>query len=181
MSTFVFLSNCIIPILLFYIVVYALIKKVSIFDSFLTGARDGVRVAAELVPTMVGLFVGIGILRASGFLDWFAKGVSKIISFVGVTESVLPAELWPVIFTRPFSASAATGLVLDLFEAYGPDSFIGLAASLILSCSETVVYTMSVYFGSVKISKTRYTLAGGLLASAVGMTVSIVLANIMTK
>lgn len=176
-----FLSNCIIPILLLYIVVYALIKKVSVFDSFLAGAEEGVMVAVKLIPTMVGLFVGIGVLRASGFLEWFAEGISYMLEFVGVTDKQLPSQLWPVIFTRPFSASAATGLVLDLFENYGPDSFIGLAASLILSCSETVIYTMSVYFGSIKVCKTRYTLVGGLLSTAVGVTVSIILANVMAK
>ena len=179
MSALTFLSNCIMPILLLYIVTFALVKRVNVFDSFLTGAKEGVQVAVNLIPTMVGLFVGIGVLRASGFLEWLSESFSRCLSVIGITESMLPAELIPVIFTRPLSASAATGLALDLFENYGPDSFIGFAASLILSCSETVVYTMSVYFGSVKITKTRYTLAGGLLATFVGVVVSLIIANVM--
>lgn len=179
MSAFMFLSNCIMPLLLLYIVMYALSKRVNIFDSFLSGAEDGVKVALHLIPTMVGLFVGIGVLRASGFLDWLARLVSTLLEMIGISEDILPAQLLPVIFTRPLSSSAATGLALDLFENYGPDSFIGLAASLILSCSETVVYTMSVYFGSVKISKTRYILAGGLLDTLIGVVVCIILAKLM--
>lgn len=179
MSAFMFLSNCIMPLLLLYIVTFALVKRVNVFDSFLGGAKEGVQVAVNLIPTMVGLFVGIGVLRASGFLDWLSGLVSSLLSIIGISENVLPSQVLPVIFTRPLSASAATGLALDLFENYGPDSFIGLTASLILSCSETVVYTMSVYFGSVKITKTRYTLAGGLLDTLVGVVVCIVLANLM--
>lgn len=179
MSAFMFLSNCIMPILLLYIVVFAMLKKVNVFDSFLQGAEEGVKVAIHLVPTMIGLFVGIGVLRASGFLDWLSSFASYLLSLIGINERVLPAQLLPVIFTRPLSSSAATGLALDLFENYGPDSFIGVAASLILSCSETVVYTMSVYFGSVGISKTRYTLAGGLLDTLVGVIACLVLANMI--
>lgn len=179
MSAFTFLSNCIMPVLLLYIVSFALLKRVNVFDSFLNGAREGVQVAVNLIPTMVGLFVGIGVLRASGFLDWISQIFSYLLSLVGISERVLPAQLLPVIFTRPLSASAATGLALDLFENYGPDSFIGLTASLILSCSETVVYTMSVYFGSVGISRTRYTLAGGLLDTLAGVVVCIILAHLM--
>ena len=179
MNALIFLSNCIIPILLFYIVAYAVLKRISVFDSFLKGAKDGIKVASELVPTMVGLFIGIGILRSGGFLDWISKLLAKAAGFAGITQEILPAQLWPVILTRPFSASAATGLALDLFEAYGPDSFIGLAASLILSCSETILYTMSVYFGSVKITKTRYTLAGGLFSCFAGVAASIIFAHMM--
>jgi len=179
MSAFMFLSNCIMPLLLLFIVMFALSKRVNVFDSFLVGAEDGVKVALHLIPTMVGLFVGIGVLRASGFLDWFAGIVSEVLSSIGITEELLPGQLLPVIFTRPLSSSAATGLALDLFENYGPDSFIGLAASLILSCSETVVYTMSVYFGSVGVTKTRYTLAGGLLDTVIGVVLCLILANLM--
>lgn len=179
MSTFLLLSNCIMPMLLLYIVVLALLKRVNVFDSFLIGAKDGAGVAMGLIPTMIGLFIGIGILRESGFLDCLSELVSGLLAMLGIKKNVLPSQLLPVIFTRPLSASAATGLALDIFENYGPDSFIGISASLILSCSETVVYTMSVYFGSVKISKTRYTLAGGLLDTLVGVIACMILANLM--
>lgn len=181
MSVFIFLSNCIIPVLVFYIVVNGLLKKVAVFDVFLNGAGEGVQIAWNLIPTMIGLFVGIGILRESGFLSWFADTISGALSHAGITDDILPSQLWPVILTRPFSASAATGLVLDLYESYGPDSFIGFAASLILSCSETLFYTMSVYFGSVKITKTGYTVVGGLVTAAVGVTVSIIMAHLLVN
>jgi len=179
MNTFIFLSNAIMPVLLFFIVVFGLYKRVNLFDSFIEGAKEGCNVAVKLIPTMVGLFVGIGVLRASGFLDWLSRLVGVILRIFGIGEDVIPSQVLPVIFTRPFSSSAATGLALDLFETYGPDSFIGIMVSLILSCSETVIYTISVYFGSIKISKTGFALFGGLLATLVGVIASIVLANLL--
>ncbi len=179
MKVLIYLSNCILPLLLFYIILYGIGKKVPVFDVFLRGAREGVKTAASLLPALVGLYVGIHVLRASGFLDWIASLFARAAALAGIRQEVLPAQLWPLILCRPFSASAATGLALDLFQSYGPDSLTGIAASLILSCSETIIYTMSVYYGAVKITKTRYTLAGGLIACAAGTAASIVLAHMM--
>ena len=158
MSFVLFLSQAIVPILIFYIVATALMRRKNVYDEFLTGAKSGIRTVVEIMPTLIGLMVAVGVLRASGFLEMFTGMLGKCLSFCK-----FPTELLPLCIVKLFSSSGATGLLLDLYKEYGTDSYIGLAASLLLSSTETIFYTMSVYFMSVRIKKTRYTLAGALL------------------
>ncbi len=168
------LSDVLIPILLFYIVGYGIASRVKVYESFLKGAREGLKVVVEIMPTLIGLMVAVGVLRASGFLDFLAGIFSPLTARVGV-----PAQLVPVILIKLFSGSAATGLVLDIFRTYGPDSPLGLMTSLLMSCTETCFYTMSVYYMAAKVTKTRYTLAGALLATLAGTVASVILAGKM--
>ena len=167
----IYISNLIIPAVVCLIVAYGLWKGRPVFEDFIRGAKEGMKTAAGILPTLVGLMIGTGVLRASGFLDLLAEGLSRVIPV-----SLLPAQVLPVILVKLFSSSAATGLALDIFKEFGPDSLSGRMVSIILSCTETVFYTMSVYYMSVKIKKTRYTLAGALLAVFMGIIVSVVLA-----
>lgn len=128
------------------------------------------KTVVQIVPTLVGLMTAVGALRASGFLDWLGQVLTGPAAMLHIPEALVPLTL-----VRLVSNSAATGLLLDLFRTYGVDSYIGLAASVLMSSSETVLYVLSVYFGSVKITKTRYTLAGGLLATAVSLIASLVI------
>ena len=123
---------------------------------------------------LVGLMVSVGIIRASGFLDFLGEVLAMPAALLR-----LPPQLVPVILVRLVSNSAATGLVLDIFKEYGTDSQLGLMASIMMSSTETVLYCMSLYFGSVKITKTRFTLPGALLATAAGVAASAVLAGAM--
>lgn len=168
------LSNIIIPLFFFYIIAYGLIHKKSIYDDFVHGAKNGARIVVEIMPTLIGLMVAVGILRASGFFAMLTKLFGFLNKYAGI-----PSEIVPLIIVRLFSASAATGIVLDLFQTYGTDSFIGLMASIMMSSTETVFYTMSVYCMAVKVTKTRWTLPGALLATAAGMAASVVLAGWM--
>ena len=118
--------------------------------------------------------MAVGILRASGFLEFFGGLIGKITEPMG-----LPAPIVPLIFIKLFSSSAATGLVLDIFKNYGTDSYIGMMTSILMSCTETCFYTMSVYFMAAKVTKTRYTLAGALTATAAGIAASVVLAGML--
>ena len=111
------------------------------------------------MPTLIGLMIGVGILRASGFLDFISKLIAPLTELVG-----FPSELVPVTVVKMFSSSAATGLVLDIFKEYGTDSLIGTMTSLMMSSTETIFYTMSVYFMAVKVSKSRWTRASVVLA-----------------
>lgn len=174
MGLVVFLSNAVIPLLLLFIVSYGLMKKRNVYESFIKGAVDGFQTVVQIMPTLIGLMVAVGILRASGFLDFISGLLGRLLNGVG-----FPAELLPVTIVRMFSSSAATGLVLDLFKEYGPDSFIGMATSILMSCTETIFYTMSVYFMAAKVTKTRYTLAGALLATFAGIVASLFLAQMM--
>lgn len=167
-------SNIIIPVIIFYIVAYGIVMKTNVYENFIKGAKDGFHTVIQIMPTLVGLMVAVGILRASGFLD-FLGGL-----FSGLTQRIgISSDLVPLILVKMFSSSAATGLVLDIFKNHGPDSLVGMTTSIMMSCTETVFYTMSVYFMAAKVTKTRYTLPGAVLATAAGVIASIVLAGMM--
>ena len=168
------ISNLLIPILIFYIVAYGLVSKVKVYESFLKGAQNGLEVAMKMMPTLIGLLVAVGVLRASGFLDFLGGLLGQLVEPLGI-----PAPIVPLILLKLFSGSAATGMVLDLFRTYGPDSFIGTMASILMSCTETVFYTMSVYYLAAKVTKTRFTLKGAFLTLAVDIVMSIWLTNVL--
>lgn len=173
MNVLVNLSNIIIPTLIFYIVATGLAKKTDIYADFINGATSGFRTVIGIMPTLIGLMVAVGILRASGFLDFIGD------FFAIFTEPLnFPSELVPVVFVRMFSSSAATGMVMDIFKNHGPDSLIGTMTSIMMSCTETIFYTMSVYFMSAKVTKTRYTLKGALVATIAGVVASAILARL---
>lgn len=172
MSVLGHISDILIPVILFYIVAYGMVSKVKVYEAFLKGAKDGLKIVVDIMPTLIGLMVAVGVLRASGFLG-FLGGL-----FAPLTEAAgIPAQLMPLLIVKLFSSSAATGLVLDVFKVNGPDSYVGILTSILMSCTETVFYTMSVYFMAAKVTKTRYTLPGALLATLAGTVMSILLAR----
>lgn len=170
------LSNIIIPLVIFYIVAEGILAKTNIYEDFIKGAKDGFQVVIRIMPTLIGLMVAVGILRASGFLDFVGRITGRLTDSLGY-----PSELIPVTIIKMFSSSAATGLVLDLFKRYGTDSYIGLVTSIMMSCTETVFYTMSVYFMAAKVTKTRFTLTGALLSTLAGIMASVLLAQGMVS
>ena len=174
MKFLLFLSDAIIPLLIFYIVGMGLLQKQNIYDDFIKGAADGFKTVIGIMPTLIGLMVAVGILRASGFLDFLAGGMHVFTDMIH-----FPSELLPLALVKLFSSSAATGLTIDIFKEYGADSYLGRVASIMMSSTETIFYTMSVYFMTAKIKKTRYTLPGALLASITGIAVSVYLAGQM--
>lgn len=174
MNLFLHLSDIIIPATIFLIVGYGLVSHVKVYESFLTGAKDGLKIVVDIIPTLIGLMVAVGVLRASGFFELLGSVLAPITEKAG-----LPAQLLPLLIVKLFSSSAATGLVLDIFKTNGPDSYAGTLTSILMSCTETVFYTMSVYFLAAKVTKTRYTLCGALLATLAGTVASVVLASMM--
>ena len=170
MSILYYLSDCMIPFVILYLVEYGMCKKVNIFDEFIEGAKDGFLTVYKILPTLVGLMIGVGILRESGAMEWVAGLLSPLVQFLR-----FPAELLPLFIVKMFSSSAATGLLLDVYKTYGTDSYLGTLASVLMSCSETIFYTMSIYFMTAKVTKTRYTLAGALAATLAGAAASIFL------
>lgn len=170
MRLLLFFSDFCIPLLLFYMISYGLVTKTDIYKEFTEGAKDGFQVTFGILPTLIGLMTGVGMLRASGFLDFLARLLAPVAELLR-----FPSELVPLVVVKLFSSSAATGLVLDVFREFGPDSYLGKVTSLICSSTETVFYTMSVYFMAAGVKKTRYTLTGALVATAVGVAVSTLL------
>ena len=174
MKFLLILSDLMIPLVLIYILFYGYSKKTNVYDAFIDGAEEGFKTVFKIAPTLVGLMVSVGELRASGALDLLSDIISPITEKIGY-----PTEVVPLTFLRLVSSSASTGILLDLFKTYGPDSFIGKFVSVMMSSTETVFYTMSVYFMAINITKTRYTLAGALIANFAGVIASLWICNIL--
>ena len=155
-----FLSDVIIPLFIVVILMAGLLNRRNAYEDFVKGARDGLKTAVDILPTLAGLMVAVGILRASGLLDALAGVLGNCVDRIG-----FPSQLVPLAVVRMFSSSAATGLLLDVYEQFGTDSRLGRIASVMMSSSETIFYTMSIYFMTVKVKKTRWTLAGALVAT----------------
>ena len=165
------ISAYIMPFVILIIVGYGMYKKSDNYDNFVNGAEDGMRTVVSIAPTLIGLMVAVGVLRASGFLEFIAELLSGVCGKLGI-----PASIVPLIIVRLFSSSAATGLSLDIFKQFGTDSYTGLITSILMGCTETVFYTMSVYYMAARIKKTRWTLAA-LIATAAGIAASVILAR----
>lgn len=175
-----YLSNIIIPMVIFGVVILGLSTKIDMFAAFTKGAKDGFKVVYEILPTLIGLLLAVGTLRTSGILDIIGDALAKPLSVIG-----FPSQLVPLSLVKMFSSSAATGLLLDIFKKFGTDSEEGLLASILMSCSETIFYTISVYFlatGNDKnkpFEKTGWTLPGALLCTLAGMIASVIIVKMI--
>ena len=174
MDFLMYLSDFMIPLVIFYVVGIGLLMKNNVYDDFVKGAADGFKIVGNILPTLIGLMMATGILRASGALDIFSECISVVTEKIGLASEVIP-----LIVVKMFSSSAATSLLLDLYKQFGVDSQIGQLGSILMSCSETIFYTMSVYFMTANVKKTRYTLAGAMVATLAGIAASVVLVNLM--
>lgn len=168
----VWLSQMIVPLMIFWMVGMGVLAKRPVFDDFLAGTRQGMHTVGDVMPTLIGLMTAVGVLRASGLLDALGGLLQVPAGWLH-----FPEELVPITLVRLVSNSAAMGLLLDLFKSYGPDSFLGMAASIMMSCTETVFYCISIYFGAARVKRTRYVIPGALLATAAGVAASIWLAG----
>lgn len=164
------ISGALIPLIVGLIVVYGLVKRVKVMESFIIGVNDGFRVVIDILPTFLGLIVAVGALRASGALDLLGKLLTPIGRLFQMPEPLIPVAL-----TKVVSSSAATGLILDILKTFGPDSLEGRMVGIMVGSTETILYTMSVYFMAVRVKDTRYTLSGALLANLAGIIASILL------
>ena len=159
MEAMIYISNLIIPFMVFSVLFFGIGKRVNVYDAFTEGALSGLRTVLNILPSLIGLMTAVFVLRSSGIFDIFYK----------IHMGSFSANLIPLGIMRLFSSSAATSLMLDIFRTSGPDSFSGRIASVMMSCTETVFYTMSVYFLSVKATKTRHTLPCALIANMSGI------------
>lgn len=167
-----YLSDYMIPVLILYVVSMGIGAKRNVCEDFIKGAKDGLELTVRIMPTMIAMLLAVNVLRASGFLEFLAE------FFTPLAEKIhFPAPLLPLSIIKAFSGSGASGLLLDIFKEYGTDSVIGKTAALMLSSTETIFYTMSLYFVTAGIKKTRYTLPGCLLATVAGIAASVVLAK----
>lgn len=174
MKWFLIVSDLLIPMIILGILCYGILQQVAVYDVFVKGAKSGFLTVAKIIPTMVGLMVAVGILRASGLLTCLSEEIGKFTKWIG-----FPGELVPLTVVKMFSSSAATGLLLDIYKEFGTDSRNGLIASISMASTETIFYIMSVYYMTAKVTKTRYTLTGALLATFAGLAASVILAGAM--
>lgn len=170
-----YLSNLAIPISILMILIYGLIEKNKVFDTFLEGAKEGIEIVLKIFPSLIGLFVAIGALRSSGILDIIIKTISPIIELLGI-----PIQIMPLAMLRPISGSASLAIATDIIKTNGVDTIIGKIASTIMGSTETTLYTIAIYTGVVKIKKTRFVLIAALIGDIVGMLVSVVIWRIMS-
>ena len=170
-----YISNIAVPFTIFIIVVYGLIEKNKVFDSFLEGAKEGIGIVFSIFPTLIGLFVAIGALRSSGIIDLIIKIISPVTNFIG-----FPKEIMPLAILRPISGSASLAIGTDIMKTYGVDSKIGLIVATIMGSTETTLYTIAVYASVVKIKKTRFVLWAALIGDFIGILTSVVIWNILS-
>lgn len=166
----------IVPLILMLIISYGIYKKIPIFDAFLEGAEEGFKTTVSLVPTLVGLMVSVSMLKASGALDIFAKLIEPLCLFFGV-----PSNIIPLAIMKPISGSGSTAILGNIFLNHGPDSLTGTVASIIAGSTETTFYTMAVYLGSVKITRTRHALFCALATNFFAIILAIVFANLFVS
>lgn len=153
------LSSWAVPFLLAFIPVYGLLRGVKVYDAFIEGAEEGMRLTFRLAPFMMGILIALGIFRESGALTALTTVTAPLLDIVG-----FPAAAIPLAITRPISGSAALGVTAELLKHHGPDSPIGLFVSTLQGSTDTTFYVLAVYFGSVGVTKTRWALPVGLAA-----------------
>jgi spore maturation protein B len=168
------LSNWIFLAFIVGIPLYGALKKINVFDAFVTGAKQGFETSVSIIPYLIAMLVAIGMLRASGFFELMQAMLAPILSALG-----MPSELLPLALIRPFSGSASTGVMAELIHQYGGDSFIGKTAATMMGSTETTFYVVAVYFGAVGIKRTRHAIPAGLLADLAGVVASVIICRIL--
>lgn len=169
-----FLSLWALPAIIIVILTVALFKKVPLYETFTDGAKDGFKVAVNIIPYLVAIIVGISMFRASGAIDMLGQALSGILNTLKI-----PPEVLPVMIVRPLSGSAALGVFSDIAHTLGPDSYATKLAAVMIGSSETTFYVLAVYFGAIGISKIRYALIVGLLADIIGFAAAILVCRCM--
>ena len=164
------LSFVVIPIFILFVVFYGYLKKINIYDSFLVGAKDGLKIIYNIFPAVLAMVFAVNLFLDSNVLNFLLNPISTLIN--------MPAEILPLAILRPISGTASMTIMTNIFELYGPDSFAGRLASVLQGCTDTTIYVIALYYSSIKVSKIRYTLFVGLLADLVGIIMAFILTNI---
>jgi len=161
-----FAANFILLSVIVSFIVMAMVKKVSVYEAFIEGAKDGFKTAVTIIPYLVAILVAIGVFRASGAMDLLVDGITAVVAWMGLDTSF--TEALPTAFMKPLSGSGSRGMMIDAMTTHGADSFVGRLACCLQGSTDTVFYVLAVYFGSVGIKNTRYAVVCGLIADIVG-------------
>lgn len=163
----------IIPILILLLIASSLFRGVGVYDAFLRGAKRAFPLIANILPCLAAMLCALNVFRDSGALDIVSKACKPVFEFVGI-----PKELITLVLLRPFSGSAAFALLDDVFKSSGVDSYPGYLASIIVGSSETIFYTVALYFGAIGVKKLRYAPLAALLSALSGLFVSVLMAKL---
>jgi spore maturation protein B len=161
-------SRFAVPFIIILIILCGIYKKVNVYTCFLEGAKEGLSISLGILPSIIGLLFAIGMFRASGALGIIINLIEPLTSFFKI-----PPEILPFALMRPVSGSGSLAMATDIFKTYGPDSFVGRVASVMMGSTETTFYTLAVYFGATKATNTRYTLKCSLLGDMVCLLLSV--------
>lgn len=168
------LAKLIIPLFVLFVVIYAFSKKVMIYETFLEGAKEGLITVFNIFPAIIAMVFAINIFLNSQILETIFQVFTPFLEKID-----LPIQILPMAFVRPISGTASLAILNELFKNYGPDSFVGRLASTIQGCTDTTIYVLALYFGSVKISKTKYALSTGLFADFIGIIASFIVVKLL--
>ncbi len=167
------LSNLMIPLLVLVVIGYGIKKKVAVYDVFVDGAKESFELAFTLFPCMLGMLLGVNLLLKCGILDVIFEWTTPFFEFLH-----FPVQLLPMAFLRSVSGSTTLAMMNQFFAEYGPDSFIGRLASVIQGSSDTTLYVLTLYFGSIGVVKSKYALKAGLIADFMGIVASIIVVQL---
>lgn len=165
-------SIWLIPLLIGFVLVFGIMRKVPAYESFVEGGKEGFNIAVSIIPFLVGMLVAIRVFRASGAMDFLIDLLEPGLALIGI-----PAEIVPLAVLRPISGTGALAMTTDLISTYGPDSFIGRLASTMQGSTDTTMYVLTVYFGAVGIRKMGDALKVGLLADLAGIIAAFVIVS----
>lgn len=163
-------SNLIFLLFIVGIPLFAVYKKINVFDSFIDGAKDGFQTAVNLIPYLIAMFVAIGMLRASGFFEILESLLTPLLK-----RFHIPVDFIPLVLIRPFSGSASNGVLMDLIHHFGGDSWVSKTAATMVGSTETTFYIVAVYFGAINIRHTRYAIPVGLLVDFVAVVAAFII------
>lgn len=161
-----------LPAIILIILGFSIYKKVPVYETFISGAKEGFKVGVMIIPYLVAILVAIGMFRASGAIDLLSQLFTPILNKIG-----MPAELLPLAIIRPLSGSGALGIMSEIATTHGPDAIITKMAAVMVGCSETTFYVLTVYFGSVGITKFRHALWAGIIADIFSIIVAVLICN----
>lgn len=169
-----YIIKAMIPIIVVSITTYGMIKKVKVYECFVEGAKEGLAICVRIFPYLLAMLVAVGVFRESKALDYFIYIVKPVVKFIG-----LPPEVVPLVLVKPLSGSGAMGIFAEILNNFGSDSYIGRVASIIIGSTETIFYTLTVYFGAVGIKKIRHTLWVAVMADMMCVILAVTLARLM--
>jgi spore maturation protein SpmA len=167
-------SNLILLSVIVAFIGAAMRKKINVYEAFIEGAKGGIQTSITIIPYLVGMLVAIGVMRNAGVLNWIVAGFNWVFVHLGVNTDFTPGL--PTALMKPFSSSASRALMVDAMKTYGPDSFVGRLTCIFQGSADTTFYIVALYFGSVGIRKTRYSIPFGLLADLAGVVTAILVA-----